>query len=97
MYLYCINIYIFGVSAHRFLIDGNMLMLLTRESQGINVDCRVGKGFIEQVDLKNKVEFKIQRGFGQLQRMMECAKYYVQESIINNDVSTQHQFISFFD
>lgn len=47
MYLYCINIYIFGVNAHRFLIDGNMLMLLTRGSQGINVDCRVGKGFIE--------------------------------------------------
>lgn len=33
MYLYCINIYIFGVNAHRFLIDGNVLMLLTRGSQ----------------------------------------------------------------
>lgn len=33
MYLYFIHIYVFGVNAHRFVTDGDVLMLMTRGSQ----------------------------------------------------------------
>lgn len=33
MYLCFIHIYVFGVNAHRFVTDGDVLMLMTRGSQ----------------------------------------------------------------